>query len=480
MTPIGLGDHTLAPQQRIGNYLLLEKLGSGGLGEVWKARDQVLNRVVAMKFVTAASETGGSRELLKEARAASALNHPNIVTVFEVGESPHGAYMTMEVVEGETLRAKMTRGRLALSDIHDIALQVCKGLAVAHAHGIVHRDLKPENIMIRADGYVKILDFGLAKRLPWAQSDAAGSMTASQGTATGHLAGTFAYMSPEQARGLEVGPASDVFSFGVILHEMLTGTHPFRGQTVMDTLHNIVSADLPDVSMASPLASVVRRCLAKDAAQRYSDARILAEVLQASGSVGFSAPAVALPIPSALPGHDTPLQPGNVIWTPRWARALGALLCAAILAVAYVPSLTLGSSESSLLPKVSSVAVLNFRAPAGDDALSSIGQDLAEELSNQLARSGMRVAPQGAVAALGPATLPQDAAKRLLVDAVFVGTIRLSNDQVKIRVELVDGRSGLLTWGDTLTSPRTEVATRGPAMAEETLNRLRIALAARQ
>jgi serine/threonine protein kinase len=215
------------------------------LGEVWKARDQVLNRVVAMKFVTAAGESGGSRELLKEARAASALNHPNIVTVYEVGESPQGAYMTMEVVEGETLRAKMKRGDLAPSDILDIASQVAEGLAVAHAHGIVHRDLKPENIMIRADGYVKVLDFGLAKRLPWAQADAGGSATASVGTVTGHLAGTFSYMSPEQARAQEVGPASDVFSFGIILYEMLTGSHPFRADSVMDTLHNIVSGEPP-------------------------------------------------------------------------------------------------------------------------------------------------------------------------------------------------------------------------------------------
>jgi serine/threonine-protein kinase len=460
---------TLAPQQRIGNYLLLEKLGAGGLGEVWKARDQVLNRVVAMKFVTAAGESGGGRELLKEARAASALNHPNIVTVFEVGESPQGAYMTMEVVDGETLRAKMARGILPPSDVLDIATQVAEGLAVAHAHGIVHRDLKPENIMMRVDGYVKVLDFGLAKRLPWAD-EPAGSMTASVGTATGQLAGTFAYMSPEQARGLGVGPASDVFSFGVILHEMLTGAHPFRGQTVMDTLHNIVASDPPEVSGA--LAGIVRKCLAKDIAQRYSDARILTEVLQASVS--------ASPVPSTPVKSAAPSPPSNVMWTPLWLRAVGALLCAGILVLAYVPSFTLVSSDSALLPKVSSVAVLNFRATAGDEALNSIGQDLAEELSNQLARSGMRVAPQGAVAALGPATLPQDAAKRLTVDAVFIGTIRVSNDQVKVRVELVDGRSGLLTWGDTLTSPRAEIAARGPAMAEETLNRLRIALAAKQ
>jgi TolB-like protein len=189
-------------------------------------------------------------------------------------------------------------------------------------------------------------------------------------------------------------------------------------------------------------------------------------------------PRTVAPVPVVL--DVPPAPPSNVMWTPRWARALGALLCAALLVLAGVPTLAVGSSDSALLPKVTSVAVLNFRAPAGDETLNSFGQDLSEDLSNQLARSGMQVAAQSAVAALGPSTLPQEAAKRLTVDAVFTGTIRVSGDQVKVRVELVDGRNGLLTWGDTLTSPRSELAARGPAMAQETLSRLRMTLAAKQ
>jgi serine/threonine-protein kinase len=453
----------LKPDEIIGHFLLLEKLGAGGLGEVWRARDQTLNRTVALKFVTA-----GGRELLKEARAASALNHPNIVTVFEVGDSPHGVYMAMELVDGETLRARMSRGELSASEIADIAAQVAEGLGVAHAAGIVHRDLKPENIMVRADGYVKVLDFGLAKRLPWASPEDAGSMTASVGTVTGQLAGTFAYMSPEQARGMEIGPASDVFSFGTILHEMATGQHPFRGATVMDTLHNIISKDPPEA--LHTLANVVRRCLAKDPAQRYADARFLAEVLQVTDRAG-TPPLLSSPAAGATK------QDGIVVPTSRWLQGLGALLSAALMVMAFVPDLSFASGQAAASrPKVGSVAVLALHAPAEDKSLSSFAQDLAEDLSGRLAGSGMQVSAQSAIEALGPSAGPQQAAQQLSVDAVFTGAIRISGDQVKVRIELVD-RQGFQLWADTFVSRRDQVAAEEQKMAEEILARMRLGLA---
>ena len=233
-----MGRQTLAPEQKIGNYLLLKKLGAGGIGEVWKARDRTLNRVVALKFIfTERQGSTPARDLLKEARAASALNHPNIVTVFEVGETEDWAYLAMEFVEGETLRARMERSAVPLDEALEIAGQALSGLAAAHRAGVLHRDLKPENIMIRGDGYVKLLDFGLAKVLPWARGEqTADSAALGVPTETGQIVGTFTYMSPEQARGLTVVPASDVFSFGIVLYELFTREHPFRGPTVMDTL----------------------------------------------------------------------------------------------------------------------------------------------------------------------------------------------------------------------------------------------------
>jgi len=455
-----VADGDLGPNQIVGHFILLEKLGAGGLGEVWKARDQTLSRIVALKFVTSAvRESGGGKELLKEARAASALNHPNIVTVFEVGESVHGAYMAMELVEGETLRVRMNRAALSASEAIDIASQMAEGLGVAHTHGIVHRDLKPENIMIRADGYVKLLDFGLAKRLPWGETETLA--TATSGTATGQLAGTFSYMSPEQARGLDVGPPSDVFAFGIILHEMLSGAHPFRGQTVMDTLHNIIGKEPPDLADAAPaMAATVRRALSKEPGQRYSDARVLSEVLQAS-SAGTTAP-------------PKPAKPAtNVIPTPRWMQAMGALISIALLVMAFLPDLGAAPAAATSQPKVSSVAVLNFRSPAGDAALQSLAQDLAEELSGHLARSGMQVSAQSTVEALGNSIAPQDAGRQLAVNAVFAGTIRLTGSQVKIRVELVNSQNGFQIWSDTLTATRDAAASQ---MAEEIVSRVRSAL----
>jgi serine/threonine protein kinase len=177
--------------------VLLERLGAGGIGEVWKARDRRLNRVVALKFIFAERQgSSTSRDLLREARAASALNHPNIITIFEIGESAGATYLAMEYVQGETLRTRLGSTPLTPAEAAEIARQVSEGLAAAHREGILHRDLKPENIMIRADGIVKIVDFGLAKVMPWAKDDAGNEgATLSVATQSGQLLGTFTYMS---------------------------------------------------------------------------------------------------------------------------------------------------------------------------------------------------------------------------------------------------------------------------------------------
>jgi TolB-like protein len=293
-------------------------------------------------------------------------------------------------------------------------------------------------------------------------------LTVTAGTATGQLAGTFSYMSPEQARGLDVGPPSDVFSFGIILHEMLSGAHPFRGQTVMDTLHNIIAKEGGDPPGATPaMAAVVRRALNKEPAQRYADARVLAEVLQAS-----NAGIAAAPVEPAKP-------PSSVIPTPRWMQALGSLISIALLVVAFLPDLTPSPAAAQTQPKVQSLAVLTFRAPAGDAALASFGLNLAEELSSQLARSGLQVSAQSAVEALGTAIPPQEAGARLAVNAVFTGSLRLSGDQVRIRVELVDSKTGFQIWSDTLTVKRTAFSGSEARLAEEIVARVRAALAAR-
>jgi len=449
--------------QKIGPYTLAERLGAGGIGEVWKARDSRLNRVVALKFISA--EHKGSSpavDLLREARAASALNHPNIITIFDVGESEAGTYLAMEFVPGETLRARLNRPPIPMEEGLGIAEQVAGGLAAAHREGIVHRDLKPENIMLRVDGLVKVLDFGLAKVLPWAQPRAAGaaSVTAgSQATETGQLVGTFTYMSPEQARGQSVTPASDVFSFGIILYEMLTGEQT----TAIDTLTAILTREPPGVSaraaaVPEQISGVVELALRKDAGERPKSAVELSEHLSRARSV-LVAPAPPQPVVRNM---------------PRWMRAIGVALIAGLLTMG---SWFLGSSTTRReAPPLRSIAVMTFRAEAGDDAASALAQALSEELGAAVSRTGFQVAARRSVLELAGPADPRAVGGQLGVDAVLEGSVRSYRNKAKVHVELISTRTGFQIWGDTITADIEDPLGGEQQTAEEIAKRLRSAL----
>jgi eukaryotic-like serine/threonine-protein kinase len=273
---------------RLGPYDVLSPLGAGGMGEIWKARDTRLGREVAIKVLPAAlsSDSDRLRRFEKEARAASALNHPSIVTIHEVDRVDSTTFIVMELVEGKTLREVMAIGALPTRRLLDLAVQIADGLARAHASGIVHRDLKPENVMVTKEGLVKVLDFGLAK-LVHPESDAgqpAEASTVSEGTTPGAVMGTVGYMSPEQASGHPVDVRSDQFSFGSMLYEMTTGKQPFRRATAAQTMAAIIQ-DEPDAvgrlnpKAPSPLCWIIERCLAKEPAERYDSTRDLAREL---------------------------------------------------------------------------------------------------------------------------------------------------------------------------------------------------------
>src|SRR5881397_2733022 len=218
---------TFAAGARLGPYEVLSRLGAGGMGEVWRARDPRLNREVAIKVLPAelSSDAGRLKRFEKEARSASALNHPNIVTIYDIGQSDSVSYIAMELVDGKTLRELLYAGALPIKRVLAITAQVADGLARAHEAGIVHRDLKPENIMVTKDGRVKILDFGLAKNVaPAASADE--TVQHATRTEEGLILGTVPYMSPEQARGAPVDFHSDQFSLGLILYELATGAQP--------------------------------------------------------------------------------------------------------------------------------------------------------------------------------------------------------------------------------------------------------------
>jgi serine/threonine protein kinase/Tol biopolymer transport system component len=278
---------TISAGSRLGPYEVLSPLGAGGMGEVWRARDSRLGRDVALKVLPEEVSSDSSRlhRFEKEARSASALNHPNIVTVYEIGSEGSVSYIAMELVEGKTLRELLFGGALPLRRLLQVAAQVAEGLARAHEAGIVHRDLKPENVMVTKDGLVKILDFGLAK-LTRAEPEGTASLmeTVTRGTEPGVVMGTVGYMSPEQASGEAVDYRSDQFSFGSILYEMATGKRAFQKKRAVETLSAILNEEPEPIGQVNPQAPVplrwiVERCLAKEPADRYAATHDLARDL---------------------------------------------------------------------------------------------------------------------------------------------------------------------------------------------------------
>src|ERR1035441_5323530 len=267
---------------KIGPYEVVAPLGAGGMGEVWRARDPRLGRDVALKVLPdeMVRDTGRIARFRAEARAASALNHPNIVTVYDIGEDAGRTYLSMELLERVNLRQLLDGGGLPLSKALQIACQIADGLAAAHARGIVHRDLKPENVMLTTDGVVKILDFGLAKASPLI-GEGETTMSSAPATEAGTLLGTVGYMSPEQASGRIVDFRSDQFSFGTILYELMTGRRAWKKPTPAETLVAIMREDPPPLSSAEPpvpgpVRRIVERCLAKEPVDRYGSTRDLA------------------------------------------------------------------------------------------------------------------------------------------------------------------------------------------------------------
>ena len=310
----------------IDGYEILSLVGEGGMGEVYRARDLTLGREVAIK-VLARSAAGDLRRFDEEARLASALNHPNIVTIYGVGEKPDFAYIAMELVRGRTLRALLAADRVTVKRALDLAVQLADALAAAHAIGIIHRDLKPENLMVTPEGLLKVLDFGIAK-LQGPALPGAGAAGRGFQTEDGRILGTVGYMSPEQAAGKPASHASDQFALGTILYEMVTGERAWKRDTAAETLAAIIREDPPPIASASPgappaLRWIVDRCLAKDPDERYASTRDLARDLATLrdhlGEVSGGAPAETV-------GRARP--------KPRRARAylVGVLVLAAVAA----------------------------------------------------------------------------------------------------------------------------------------------------
>jgi len=313
---------TLLPGVKLGPYEIVAPLGSGGMGEVYRARDSRLHRDVAIKVLPegVSRDADALARFEREARAVAALSHPNILGIFDIGREDGIAFAVTELLEGSTLRDEIEEARIPVRRCVDYAIQIARGLGAAHERGIVHRDLKPENVFVTRDGRVKILDFGLAKRLE-VSSDASGVQTASRQTEPGTVMGTVGYMSPEQVRGRAVDPRTDLFSFGAILYEMLSGKAAFRRETSSDTMAAILKEEPADLALSGrqippSLDRIVRHCLEKDAERRFHSASDVAFDLEAIDGSGSGASGA---------------MPAVSVRTRRWIPAVA--LAAALLAI---------------------------------------------------------------------------------------------------------------------------------------------------
>jgi len=314
---------TLTARTKLGPYEILAPLGAGGMGEVYRARDERLKRDVAIKVLPASFSQDADRlkRFEQEAQAAGALNHPNITAVYDFGAHDGAPYIVTELLEGETLRSRLGPGAISPRKAIEFAVQIAKGLAAAHEKGIVHRDLKPENVFLTKDGRVKILDFGLAKlKLDGGESGQTDAGTVSGGTQPGVVLGTMGYMAPEQVRGKPADKRSDLFSFGTILYEMLSGQRAFRGDTAADTITAILTKEPPDLSQTNKdihpgLDRIVRHCLEKNPEERFESARDVAFDLDALSGVSSPTGAIATPYASAKRRRVWPLVTGAVLAT---------------------------------------------------------------------------------------------------------------------------------------------------------------------
>lgn len=330
----------ISPNTRLGRYEIRSQLGAGGMGEVYLARDPKLNRDVAIKVLPAgfSSDSERLRRFEQEAQAAGALNHPNILSIYDVNTHEGSPYVVSELLDGETLRQHLNGAALPVRKAIDYALQIAHGLAAAQEHGIVHRDLKPENLFVTKDGRVKILDFGIAKLIePRDGSEVRTDLpTRKRNTDPGTVVGTVGYMSPEQVRGQRVDHRSDIFSLGVVLYEMLSGKRAFRGDSAIETLNAILKEDPPELSESNSqinptLERVVMHCLEKSPEQRFQSARDVAFALQSlSGLSSSRTTTAALPL--------TPGRPKNrerLAWIVAGVCLLG-LLAALPFAIAHL------------------------------------------------------------------------------------------------------------------------------------------------
>ena len=508
------GTPTLPPSgpPQISGYQMLAPLGRGGMSEVYLALDTRLGRKVAIKLLPAEFTTQPDRvrRFAQEARAASALNHPNIITIHEIGETDSAHYLITEYIEGETLRQRLNAApdkRLRLSAALEIAAQVAAALAAAHEAGIVHRDIKPENVMVRRDGYVKVLDFGLAKLTearpaacgmrPEEEAEArstGGSHTPQSelhnphSTAPGLVMGTPRYMSPEQARGEKVDARTDIFSFGVMLYETVAGHAPFAGSTTAE----IIAAILRDEPVQAPetvpeLQHIIQRALQKERGARYQLIEdLLADVRKLQKRLIVDAerqdtPAVQSPLTADFTSNGAKAavaeRTAQTSSGQRFAGLRGSRLVW-LLTVVCAFGLFSSFCRTTNRRSIASIAVLPFVNDSGNADVEYLSDGMTESLINNLARlPDLRVMARNSVFRYkGRTAGPREVARALGVEAIVTGRILRRGDQLIISVELVDGRDERQVWGEQYSRRVSDLLAAQAQIAGEIATQLQLTL----
>jgi serine/threonine-protein kinase len=489
-----------------GHYEIVRKIGEGGMGEVYLAIDNSLERNTAIKILpgNVAQDEERMQRFVREAKSASALNHPNIITIYEIGETDNTHFIATEYIEGETIRERLKGTTINFKSGLEIAIQVASALDAAHRAGIVHRDIKPENVMIRPDGFVKILDFGIAK-LSEAPAVAGGSnvndseskTAINAHTSPGMIIGTAAYMSPEQAQGKAVDARSDIFSFGVMLYEMLAGKPPFGGENAMDVIGSILNKEPVPLSRQTPevpheIERIINKALRRDREERYQTAKdLLVDLKDVKQDLEFQNKLEGTSAPGALetktPGSNATPSPidqhttssAEYIVSEIKQHKRGFAIGLAILLLAAVGAgVRFLSNRPANLTNIESIAVMPFVNESGNADSEYLSDGMTETLISSLSQlPRLSVKARSSVFRYkGKDINPQTVGNELSVQAVLLGRVIQRGDQLTLRLELVDARNENLIWSEQYTRKQADLVSLQTEIARDVSNKLKTKL----
>jgi serine/threonine-protein kinase len=500
----------LSPGAKLERYEIRSQVGSGGMGEVYLAQDTKLERTIALKVLPAsvASDRQRMQRFIQEAKAASGLNHPNILTVYEIGQAGSTHFIATEFIDGETLRQRMNMGRMNSAEGLDISVQIASALEAAHAAGIVHRDIKPENIMLRRDGIVKVLDFGLAKLCGVEPERAVDPEAATKflvQTEPGVVMGTAAYMSPEQARGKDVDARTDIFSLGAVIYEMLSGRAPFEGETAADIIGALIHKEPQLLSILVPnipaeLQHIVSKALRKDRDERYQTVKsLLIDLKMLRQELDFAAKLERSVSPvSKDSANKNSAQAANVAMENAATQATTARPTSnmeymvtsinqhkgtfatglAVLMLAAIGLYWLYTNRASDAARIESLAVMPFSNASGNSDVEYLSEGITESLINSLSQlPKLSVKARSSVFRYkGKDVEPQHVAKELSVQAILNGRLIQRGDDLALYLSLVDARNGNQLWGEQYNRKLTDLVSLQSEIARDVSQKLRVRL----